>query len=256
MMAMSKHLSSYHIEALRVGALTADAAQSAQAHLGVCAACQGLQATIEANRAQFMAEVLPRTADALARAAARPSGPSRWFALALVPVAAGLLLFVQGARRPGPAPVEPAGPLIAKGGAPLQLVARRGERIFAVTGRTRLAAGDQLRFVVHGAEAPYVLIASIDGSGQASVYFPYRGTESARIEPAGRIELPGSVVLDHAAGPERVFALFSRAPLRAEAVTKALRELGTHGAPAIRAQERLPLQVAQQASVMFEKEVR
>ncbi|HET9451957.1 MAG TPA: hypothetical protein VFO83_13795, partial [Aggregicoccus sp.] len=66
-------------------------------------------------------------------------------------------------------------------------------------------------------------------------------------------ELPGSVVLDAAPGPERVFALFSDAPLAAGDVTRALEALGSGGRGAIRAQQRLPVAGTEQASFLFEK---
>jgi hypothetical protein len=54
-----------------------------------------------------------------------------------------------------------------------------------------------------------------------SVYFPPEGGQSAPVG-AGRSELPGSIELDDAPGPERLFAYFSEQPLPAAEVARAL----------------------------------
>jgi hypothetical protein len=74
--------------------------------------------------------------------------------------------------------------------------------------------------------------------------------------PAGLpIEAPaGSIVLDDADGPERVFALFSAEPLDAREVRQALEALGRRGPEAVRRTEALPLVGTVQRSLLLEKE--
>jgi hypothetical protein len=96
--------------------------------------------------------------------------------------------------------------------------------------------GDQVRFVISAVpdESSFVLVASVDAAGKASIYFPYAGKESAALPGPGRWEVPGSVLLDEVLGPERVFAFFSPLPIDAEVVQRELLELGQRGSDAIR----------------------
>jgi hypothetical protein len=142
---------------------------------------------------------------------------------------------------------EPA--IAIKGGPSLRVFARRQGRVTAVRPRTTLHAGDEIRFAVEPAGLHYLIVASVDGAGKATVYFPYGGIAS---QPVSGGTLPGSIVLDDAPGPERIFALFSRQPLAAAEVTGALVELGRRGPDAIRAARQLSV-AATQLSLVFEK---
>src|SRR5262249_40617445 len=99
---------------------------------------------------------------------------------------------------------------------------------------------------------PYLLVCSVDGAGKASVYFPFGGSESGTIELRNRVELPGSVILDDAPGPERVFALFSAKPLVAADALAALRAIGK-AAATIRSTQRLSIAADAQVTMAFEK---
>ena len=99
------------------------------------------------------------------------------------------------------------------------------------------------------------MIVSVDGRGAANLYVSRDGRRSAEIPGAGpRAELPGSIVLDASPGPERVFALFSRAPLGWPDAERALVALGHSGAAALRQEQALAVPAEAQASVLFEKE--
>jgi hypothetical protein len=129
----------------------------------------------------------------------------------------------------------------------------RNARTFQVRDRSMLAANDRLRFVITPDRAPYLLIASIDGAGAVSIYFPYGGTRSERVEGT-RIELPDSIVLDDAPGPERLFAIFSDEPIDARTIEPRLRELAARGPDAIRSTSRLAVAARAQLSLVFEKQ--
>jgi hypothetical protein len=238
------HLSSLTIDALAGGHLEGGAAEAARAHIAACARCRGDVETAEAACAQFTREVLPRTLPTLRP---QPWWRRMWPAL-VVPVfaAAALLLWIA---RSADVP-EPDRDLRIKGTATFQVFAKRGDYVFAVRDAAKLAAGDSIRFVAGGPR--YLLIASVDGAGKPTVYYPYGGNRSHAIatEPA---ELPGSIVLDAAPGPERLFALFSDQPLEAAVVTRALGTLGARGADAIRATATLEVAAAVQISIVFEK---
>jgi hypothetical protein len=164
------------------------------------------------------------------------------------------------ARSGPPEPARPqalstaAGPPGIKGVPGLRLIARRGEAVFEVTPGGTLRPGDALRFVLEPVGQPYLLIASLDGQGKASIYHPFGGASSARVAPDQMIEAPaGSVVLDAAPGPERVFALWSSQPLDAAAVIASLKDLGRRGPTAIRATTAVDVPGTIQISRMFEK---
>jgi len=74
------------------------------------------------------------------------------------------------------------------------------------------------------------------------------------VAPQGMVEAPaGSVVLDTAPGPERIFALWSSEPLQAADVIARLNELGQRGPAAIRATTTLDVPGTIQISRLFEK---
>ncbi|NMO15435.1 hypothetical protein HPC49_33740 [Pyxidicoccus fallax] len=242
----SLHLSSLQLDALALDALPADARSAARAHLDACATCRARAEELASLRSHFTVHVLPRTAPALRRP---PAWHSAWrWLVPLVAVTAGVLVMA----RPPKTDTEPE--YGVKGGATLQLFAHRGERTWKVQEGESLAPGDQVRFRLDGGGLPYVLLVSVDGAGQVNTYHPFGGARSAPLSEGAQAEVPGSVVLDTAPGPERLFALFSREPLTFDSVAPALRELAAGGANAIRHQTRLPVpDGAQQATFLFEK---
>jgi hypothetical protein len=239
---MIEHLSSLKIDEFASG-VEVDA--RARTHLETCTRCREELATSEAARAEFVRAVFPRTASKLAVSRTR-----WWLVPALaVPALAALALWLWADHR------EPAhgDDLAVKGGPTFRVFAKRGDAVFAVRDATRLAPGDQIRFVVGSRGPAYLLVASIDGAGGATIYYPYGGARSGPVDSAAG-ELPGSIVLDRAPGPERVFALFSEQPLDAAPVLRALRELGARGPAAIRDTRTLDVPSVQ-ASVVFDKEL-
>jgi len=241
------HPSSFVIDALAAGKLAEAEAAQARTHVEACARCRGDLAAAEAACAHFTREVLPRTIGNL-----RPR-PSRWrlFGPALlVPVFAVIALVLWQGRRGGDPALEED--VRIKGALTFQVYANRGEEVIPVRDHTRLAAGDKIRFVVGSGGPAYLLVVSIDGAGNPTVYYPYQGARSGSVtkEPS---ELPGSIVLDAAPGPERVFGLVSVEPLDAAVVMRALAALGARGPSAIRETRTLDVPATVQASVVFEK---
>jgi len=109
-----------------------------------------------------------------------------------------------------------------KGAASLEVVAQRGEKEqFTVKAGTVLHPKDKIRFVVNTAGAENVLIASRDAAGAFTVYYPFGAAQSAPVRGA-HVELPGSIELDDVVGNERLIAVFSHAPVGADAVKAAL----------------------------------
>jgi hypothetical protein len=101
-----------------------------------------------------------------------------------------------------------------------------------------------------------VLVASVDASGKANVYFPYEGERSATLPGPGRWEVPGSIELDDTIGPERVFVFFSPEPLVAARAREALSNLGRRGPNAIRDAQTIDLAGTTQRSFLMMKEAK
>lgn len=232
------HISALTLDALALNALDPDTAAHVRAHLAACSACCDDMTTAAELREQFVRSVLPRGLPA------RRSHRWPWLA---VPAFAALMLIVVLWQRPRPIPE-----LAIKGEASWQVFANRDGQTFAVRDGTELAAGDRIRFAVQPDGARHLLVASIDGSGAVTIYYPYGGDQSASIE-GDRIELAGSIVLDAAPGPERIYAILSDRPVAAIVVRAALRALAAGGAAAIRGTSTLQVPARSQLSVMFEK---
>ncbi len=247
---MSSHLSSLILDRLALGDLGAAEEQAARAHLESCDRCRSDFATLESSRAEHAAE-LPRYLRAI-RARMPQTAPAnrwRWLFAAMVPALAALILVIARPKPPDPE-------LGIKGGATLRAYLRRDGKVLPLKDRDHARPGDEMRFVVTSTGQPWLLIASVDSTGKATIYHPYAGDRSAALAPdAVSYEVPGSIVLDDTTGPERLFALFSRSPLTAAEVKTALESIGSRGAPAIRDTQKLTL-AADQATLLLEKDPR
>jgi hypothetical protein len=168
----------------------------------------------------------------------------------LAPLAVGAVLLVSGRWRVRPSE-DPE--VLEKGGPSLSIVARRANRVFPVRSGEQVRPGDHIRFVLNGVKHPYGMIASVDGAGRPNIYVPYEGLASQALAAGERLEMDGSIVLDGRLGPERVFVLFSRAPLSAKTVREALTALGGKGNDAIRKAGSLSVGADAQSSVLLEK---
>jgi len=235
-----KHLSAFALDALALGTETA----GARDHLVTCAQCRGDYELAASLREHFIVNVLARTQPRRSRV----SWP--WLAAPALAVAIGVLVVIA---RPRPV-AQPD--LAIKGDATWHVFANRDGQTFAIHDGAQLEPRDRIRFAVTPDGARYLLVASIDGSGAVSIYFPYGGDASARLDPGDHVELPGSIVLDAAPGPERMFAVFSDEPIEAAAVADELRTIAVGGADAIRQAHVLAIAgMRAQASLVFEKAV-
>jgi hypothetical protein len=251
------HPTPMELDAALLGTLSEERRRALGEHLLRCARCAEEQRALERSAERFRAEVFPRTVGRIEAAAG--GAVSRWWAdarlrwaMLAVPAATALVLVVGlGSRREGAAPEsEPA--ISIKGRPALRLFVRRGDQVFTPEDGAALAPGDALRFVVEPGGHRYVLVASVDGAGKVSVYHPFDGAGSAPVGGAPSVEVPGSIVLDRAPGPERVFALFSDAPLSVAALRPELERLAAQHA--IRGTRAVALPGAEQASFLFEKQ--
>jgi hypothetical protein len=252
------HVSPAALDAYEMG-LTSEAEQaSIEAHLGVCGRCADAQRTRKQAAERFLRDVLPRTA---AAATARTQSDAAWvkrFVFVALPLAGATLFAFMATTVPrehqAPAPLLDPGADLGIKGVGFRVFARRGERVTPVASGARLRAGDAIRFVLEPTGMRYAMVASVDGRGRASVYVPFDGTESVAIDPGARWEAPGSVVLDAAPGPERLFLIVSAQPVSSDVVLDRLRSIGAAGAAGIRSVASLPLNGTAQASLLIEKE--
>lgn len=136
-------------------------------------------------------------------------------AIALVPLTSdptGPTTRTKGVTRPA---LEmyvngPAGPQLAADGA-------------------RLGEGDAIQFRYDAAGHPFVFVVSVDGRGTISPLYPDLPTTSIEVEPSGKHVLDGSIILDDAVGPERIYAVFSKRPLTYADLENEIREARENG---------------------------
>jgi anti-sigma factor RsiW len=247
------HASELDLHRLLLGDLPPEARARIEAHTRACPRCAQAMAALASAQETFDRQVYPRTASPLAERAAGGwwvRARWRWPALA---GAAALVLLGVGLGTSRDSPIRRKGASDAEAAPALEIHARRGENVFPVGPGVQLRAGDAIRFVVRRPpELAQVLVAGVDATGRVTVYHPYGEAASARLpDGPGRVELPGSIVLDGSAEPERIFAFFDRRPFALASVSNQLAALGS--AAALRARNRVPAAVAGQASVLIER---
>jgi hypothetical protein len=83
----------------------------------------------------------------------------------------------------------------------------RGEEVFPEDALPALREGDRVLFTVDPAGHDAMVLLSIDGNGTLTTYFPSTGSTPTRVAPRPQ-ELPESIELDAAPGPEVFVAFF------------------------------------------------
>jgi hypothetical protein len=264
----SQHVSTFHLEAMRLGGMTRPAQDRAARHLVACARCRRLAAEWEASLREFADGPLVRTRASLrgragpVRRAALPRKVIGWAAALTAAAALASLIAVWcgPASRRGVASDSGEPTVSVKGGLDFVIAAQRGDRVFHADAQP-LRAGDRIRFVLDGVSSSYLMVGSVDGAGHANIYVPYEGAESvlvaSRPPESAHLEIEGSIVLDRAPGPERVFALVSQRPLTVGPVRSALLAIGGAGPEAIRETQvlTLPSQVLAAAGTLIQRSV-
>lgn len=195
---------------------------AADAHLEACASCRARLAERRARAAEFESSWATPTWTRIAVAGrARRPGWRRWFTFAFPFASLAAVATVWWTVAP-PRPPGAVGPT-PKGRALAEIVCRRGDRTFVVGPGDEVAPGDALRFrpLPIWSEARYVQVGSVDGTGTYAPFYP-PGDDGASVPlPAPGTALEGSIRLDDAPGPERLFVVLSTAPLPAREVARA-----------------------------------
>jgi hypothetical protein len=173
----------------------------------------------------FDRSVYPETVDAVIdRHERRP--PIRWVWLTPVPILAALALVVF--HRPGPRP----GYLGERGAVlPFQVLVAGPDGATALSEGAQVPAGTALRFDVSPVRPCWMMVVSLDHSGQVSKLFP-ADTDSAWVTSGGA--LPGGARLDGEAGPERFFGLCAPSRLAFRDVARVLQGQHPAGDAAVR----------------------
>jgi hypothetical protein len=262
MMNQTQHLSTSDYDRLLLHALSGEEQVKIEQHLVACERCRTDHAGYAADARQFSQEIFPRTVQRfrsvtpgsfwgrlLRRRVMWIIAPAMTVVLALVVARGRLSNDVHRDSR-----ASAGDDIRIKGGEPtLRSFARRMQHVFAIQDGMELHPGDEMRFVVDSPRLQFLLLASVDGAGRVNIYFPYDGSQSGVIATGKPTELPGSIVLDTAPGPERVFALYSKNPLLRAELDPVLKALGASGPAAIRAKTLLPIKAENQFTFLFEK---
>jgi hypothetical protein len=255
----SGHPSELALHQHLVGSSLPEQRETVAQHVQTCRACAGALAGLQSAQDEFSRGAGARIEAALAH---RPTIPWRrrvrvpLLALFALPVAAALLLRLGPGPRSPDQDLLPKGPATPAGKLELEVFARRGTHVFAVgPGAEPLHAGDAVRFALRWpARLSYVLVLGVDGAGAINLYYPYGAADAARLpEGPARLELPGSIVLDDSAGPERIFALFAAKPFTLASVRGPLGALAARGPEALRRESQLEAAVDGQATILLEK---
>ncbi len=86
----------------------------------------------------------------------------------------------------------------------------------------RLRDGDWVQFRYRASGHSHLFVVSLDDDGVLTPLYPDHFGSSVVIRSEGRHVLSGSIILDDAIGPERIYAFFSGHPLSFEEVERAM----------------------------------
>lgn len=209
------------------GELSAQERARLEAHLPGCAHCQGVRQGQAAARAALTpAEVAAQSVaivERLERPALRRAAwwrPQLWAGLVAAAIAA-VVIAPRALEQLG------GGPQIRTKGASgpsLEMWVNTPEGAQPGSDGMHLGEGDQIQFRYRASGRQYVLVVSVDGKGVTTPLYPEVPGESLKVAPDGEHVLEGSVILDDAKGPERIFAFFSDQPLSYAEVVDRLKE--------------------------------
>jgi hypothetical protein len=193
----------------------------ARTHVTTCARCRDRLAAFGAVDPPAASAVWARLVDGaggISDAARRRR--RRWVgALATTFAAAAAALVL--AWRLGDRPAEPDGER-TKGAVGLTVTVKRANGdVEQVAGQGRLRAGDEMRFSLVTAAPGYAVVLGLDAAPSVSIYAPTApALAPIRLEGAGEVTLPGSIVADATAGVERIVALVCPTATSAEELRK------------------------------------
>jgi hypothetical protein len=222
------HLTRRQLEQLVVDDPRAPVPPVLRVHLAGCDRCSVRKLALDGARSRFLT-TYPAAEFAravVARAAIpAPVAPPRRSARHMIAPAAGVFALAAAALVWLYPAIEP-GAIRSKGGASLEVVAKRGAIQSPLHDGDALAPGDELAFSYSLDRPKYLLLVGVDDAGEITRYFPADAASDASLAATPRAQLPIGIELDERKGDERLYALFSDGPLDEATVLGAvLREL-------------------------------
>jgi hypothetical protein len=210
-------VSSLTLRRLAAGELSAEEERGVRRHLSACERCERALGEMEREAAAFRRELpfahFERSVRARGRSRQRPTWARPIAAAAAAALALGLL---AGPLESALAP-RGQGTRLKSGGAVDVYAGGIGAAPRTVQSGEALAPGERIRVGYHAADGRYLLVLSIDESGEVTPLYPEAG-RSLKAEPGKQVRmLPDSVELT-GRGWERLIALVSEKPLEVEAV--------------------------------------
>jgi hypothetical protein len=192
---------------LVTGNLPTSEAATLAAHVEECARCGEEVALLARDAADGVRP--PR-----ARTPSPPGARYGWPLWAALGAAVGVVVVVAARPEREPAMLAPAPPPVRF---QVRAFARSGGEITELAGRARLAKGDHLRLAVDVDAAGFLYVLSVGPAGKATPLHPARAGGSAAFGPGQRGFLPATTRIV-SQEPERLFAIFARAPLEEAAL--------------------------------------
>lgn len=204
------------------------------AHVAGCERCGDRLGRMRLEGQEFAQYVYPATVEAVEAAAHRPPWWRRPAFLLPIPAVAALaaVLVAIFPRSPSDDYVGNKG---GTGGLGLTVFVARGAGAEPLIDRAEVPAASALRFRLRASAPCRLRLLSLDEAGAVSPLLPAAGHDGFPVA-RGETDLPGGVVLDGKAGPERIFALCTPGPFTAEdaevAVLRATQSRATLRSPA------------------------
>ncbi len=218
-MADHTHLRLPELRTLQFEEVSGERAQALRLRLADCEHCQSRLQSMVAESEAFNASVNPgfESAAVLQKLeASEAQSTTPWWAKLTKPwmpvlVAAVALFAIVPLTQVDPDP-EP-GVRIKGGGVGLSMFVKDLDGVQPGHDGMHLSAGDQIQFRYNADEHDYLFIISVDARGTISSLYPEETEQSIRVLPQGAHVLQGSIILDEAVGPERIYAVFSAEPV-------------------------------------------
>jgi hypothetical protein len=204
---------------------------SVPSHVARCAHCTGFVQVLEAKQEAFRKSHPPDLFVRQVRARAQAMTRRPWLAWLSLATAVG----VAGVVAIQILPRNDDLGFTLKGRAFSAVYLRPGmTEAWPIPDDLKMRKGDAVRFFFQAPGDGYLAILDLDGRGEVSVLYPYRGERMAPIQKEQVGPLPHSIVLDDAPGPELFVAVFASSPLEVQPLLRALHEQARQSSVSLR----------------------
>lgn len=255
------HLRLPELRSLQFEEASEPQAQALRARMKHCEHCQSRLQTMAAEAQAFNASVNPgfESAAILQKLEAiEAQAPAPWWAgfakpwmLAVGAMVALFAVIPLTQYNPEPGPTV----RLKGGGVGLSMFVKDIDGVQPGQDGMHLEAGDQIQFRYDADGHEYLFIISVDARGVISSLYPEVPTHSIKVLAEGTHVLTGSIILDEAVGPERIYAIFSTEALEFEDIDKAVKS-GLGDNPDVVALQELPIEAEDvaQSSILIVKD--